>query len=89
MTSKRTKEFRELLSCLPADVQRQAIESYKLFRDDPSHPSLRFKKVHATQPIYSARVSRDYRSLAYLDGDWVIWFWIGPHDDYDKLLRRI
>lgn len=43
---------------VPAEVRAQARQAYGLFRDNPHHPSLRFKKVHPTQPIYSVRVTR-------------------------------
>ena len=52
-------------------------------------PGLHFKKVHATRPIYSARVGLGYRALAVRDGDTVIWFWIGAHDEYERLLRTL
>jgi len=74
---------------LPPQVQAQARLAYQLFRRDPSHPSLRFKQVHPTRPIFSARVGIAYRALAARAGDDVIWFWIGSHADYDKLLARL
>jgi hypothetical protein len=70
-------------------VQDQARLASRLFRDNPEHPSLRFKPVHPTRPIYSARVGLGYRALAVRDGDAVIWFWIGSHADYDHLLKRL
>jgi len=70
-------------------VQDQARLAYRLFRDNPEHPSLRFKPVHPRRPIYSARVGLGYRALAVRDGDAVIWFWIGSHADYDHLLKRL
>jgi hypothetical protein len=48
--------------------------------------SRNFKRVHATEPIYSVRITRGYRALGLRDGDLVTWFWIGSHADYDKLL---
>jgi len=51
-----TKRFREAFAALPPQVQAQARLAYQLFRQDPHHPSLRFKQVHASRPIYSARV---------------------------------
>jgi len=27
--------------------------------------------------------------LCSRDGDTVIWFWIGPHAEYDELLKRL
>ena len=56
---------------------------------DPSHPSLEFKLVSQRRPVYSVRVSIDYRALGLLDEDEIIWFWIGPHHEYEKLLRRV
>ncbi len=89
MISKTTKRFRDALAELPKDIQRQAQESYKLFSQDPNHPSLRFKKVHATEPVYSARINIDYRAVGIMDGKEIIWFWIGSHAAYDKLLEQL
>ena len=72
MTSKTTDRFRKAYAQLPEHVQRRAREAYRLFRDNPSHPSLRFKQVHATLPIYSARVGLGYRALAVRDDDTVV-----------------
>ncbi len=89
MTSKTTDRFRKAYAQLPEHVRRRAREAYRLFRDNPEHPSLRFKQVHATRPIYSARVGLGYRALALRDGDVVVWFWIGTHADYDQLIRSL
>jgi hypothetical protein len=75
-----------LFDSLPASVRSQSAKAYRLWRADPNHPSLNFKRIHPTEPIYSLRVSRDYRALGLRDGDVVTWFWIGSHGDYDKLL---
>jgi mRNA-degrading endonuclease RelE of RelBE toxin-antitoxin system len=87
--SRTTKRFRDLLARLPKPVRKQARDAYRLFRDDPNHPGLRFKRVHPDPPIYSARVGIGYRAVCVLDGDTVIWFWIGSHADYDKLLDQL
>lgn len=89
MNSRTTKRFRVLLSALPEHIRQQAREAYRLFLDNPSHPGLRFKKVHPEPPIYSARVGIGYRAVGVLDGDTVIWYWIGTHADYDKLLDQM
>jgi hypothetical protein len=49
---------------------------------------LRFRNVHPVRPIYSVRVGLDYRALGLRDGNTIIWFWIGPHAEYDTLLRQ-
>ena len=89
MTSRRTRRFRECFDRLPPDIQSQARRAYRLFRDDSGHPGLRFKKVHRTGPIYSVRISQGYRALGVLRGDTVVWFWIGSHADYDRLLQQL
>jgi len=89
MNSRTTRRFRQMLAKLPSDIRRQAREAYRLFRQNPNHPGLRFKKVHNTEPIYSARINIDYRAVGVIDGGEIVWFWIGPHAEYDKLLSRL
>ena len=89
MESTTTRRFRDALGALPVDIQDRAREAYKLFCDDHNHPSLRFKKVHQTLPIYSARITRDYRAVGVVDGNLVVWFWIGSHKDYEKVLASL
>lgn len=88
MSSRTTVAFRKAFASLPDDIQDRAREAFELFTKNPHHPGLRLKRVHSADPIYSVRVSLDYRALARrTDGAW-IWFWIGSHSDYDKLLQR-
>ncbi len=89
MKSSVTKAFRKKLEELPASVQAKATKAYTLWRAEPYHNSLQFKRVSQRQPIYSARVSLDYRVLGLLEGDHIYWFWIGAHTEYDELLRRL
>jgi len=89
MKSHLTERFRKAFAKLPSHVQRQARAAYQLFKQDPHHPSLRFKRVHPTKPIYSVRIGLDYRALGVRDGEDIIWFWIGSHADYDKLLAEL
>ena len=89
MTSRTTERFRTALSALPVQVQRRARIAYLRFRRDPNHPGLQFKKVHATRSIYSARVGLGYRALGVHEADTIIWFWIGSHADYDRLLAQL
>ncbi len=87
-TSKRTKRFRALLEALPADAQRQAGAAYRLFTQNPRHPSLQFKRISPAEPtLYSARVGDHYRVIGKLKGDTIIWDWIGTHEDYNRIVR--
>lgn len=80
-----TAEFWARYRALPAVIQRQADKAYKRFRVNPSHPSLHLKKAG---PFWSARVSLDYRVLGYEANQEFYWFWIGPHYEYNQLLKR-
>lgn len=89
MKSSTTKSFRKGLNDLPASIQDQAARAYALWREDLYHPSLQFKRVSQKQPIYSVRIGISYRVLGLLESDHIYWYWIGTHDEYDELLRRI
>jgi hypothetical protein len=84
-----TWEFRERLDALPTEVQEQADRAYAIWRSDPFHPSLQFKRVRRRQPIYSVRIGVGYRALGLREEDHLYWFWIGPHAEYDELLKRL
>ena len=83
MRSTTTASFRQLLHRLPAKIQQQAQKQYALWRHDPFHPSLHFKKVG---DLWSVRVGAHYRALGTSVEDGVYWFWIGTHADYDKVV---
>ena len=84
MNSSTTKSFRNRYRNLPPEIQRLARKNFKLWLRDPAHPSLHFKKVNE---FWSARVGSSHRALATWSGDKIEWFWIGPHDEYDALIR--
>lgn len=88
MISRRTEGFKKLLAALPVQIQNQARDAYLLWQDNPKHPGLRFKKIHAKEEIWSARITDDYRVVGIKNGDRMVWFWIGSHADFDKLLRK-
>ena len=88
MNSHITAKFRKAFAELPADVQKQARQAYRLFRENPQHPSLRFKSIHPSRPIYSVRISMDYRAIGIRNGSDMIWYWIGSHAEYDKLIQQ-
>jgi hypothetical protein len=58
--------------------------NFKLLKRDSRHPSLQFKKVGR---YWSVRVGLRYRALAVETVDAYLWFWIGSHADYDRLVR--
>jgi len=78
------KSYREL----DEQTQKRARKAYRLFEEDPEYPSLHFKKVHSSEPVYSARVSLDCRAVGIRDGNEIVWVWIGPHDEYEQFIKN-
>jgi hypothetical protein len=89
MKSSITKSFRKRLSDLPVSVQEQAAKAYALWQEEPYHPSLHFKRVSQKRSIYSVRISISHRALGLLESNHIYWYWIGVHDEYDELLKRM
>lgn len=69
---------------LPEQVRKLADENFELLKLDPRHPSLHFKRVGK---FWSVRIGKSWRALALQDGNDLVWFWIGSHADYDRMLR--
>jgi hypothetical protein len=65
-------------------VQSLADQAHALMEDDERHPSIHLKKVGR---FWSARVGLHYRALAVQDDDTLLWFWIGHHSEYDRLVE--
>jgi hypothetical protein len=85
-----TSAFRRLFRSLPAEIRDQARTAYQLFAADPHHPGLHFKRVHEKEPVFSARVGRNYRVVGLREeADLIVWFWIGPHEKYETLLANL
>jgi mRNA-degrading endonuclease RelE of RelBE toxin-antitoxin system len=76
--------FWELYERLPDSIRELADKNFKLLKTDPNHPSLHLKKAGK---YWSARVGIKYRVLGIDVDKGVLWFWIGPHAEYDKIVR--
>lgn len=84
MKSLTNRRFWEAYRRLPEPVRRNARKTYHLWLANPRLPSLHFKKVGK---VWSIRIGNtSYRALADVQGDSVYWFWIGPHDQYERII---
>ena len=86
MISETTEDFWEQYYRLPQDIRRRARAAYQRFEVNPQHPGLRFKRVDPVEPLYSVRISANYRAVGILDEDVILWAFIGTHDDYERFL---
>ena len=78
-----SSRFWKAYDTLPVNIRELADANFKLLKNDPNHPSLQFKRVGR---FWSARVGLRYRALAVESDDSYVWFWIGSHADYDRLV---
>jgi hypothetical protein len=85
MKSRAVASFWDDYNRLPAEIQKLANKQYKLWLTNYHHPSVRFKKVG---PYWSARITDDYRAVGIMDGDAIVWFFIGTHAEYNHILKR-
>ena len=86
MIGKTDPEFWPCFEHLPREVQEIAREKYRVWCDDPFHRSLYFKEL--MPGIWSVRINMQYRALGRRRGETVVWFWIGSHAEYDRLIKR-
>lgn len=78
-------KFWQFYNALPSEIQKLADANYQLLKQDSSHPSLHFKKVGK---FWSVRAGIHHRALAVEEGTDVVWFWIGRHDEYERLIDK-
>ena len=57
-----------------------------MFQSNPDQPGLQFKKLEGQDAVYSVRIGLGYRALAILKRDTIIWYWIGSHSEYNRLV---
>lgn len=85
MISTARPSFWRLYHALPERIQAEATAAHRRFLRDPSHPSLRFKKLHGYEKEWSVRIGEQYRAVGRRTGDTIEWGWIGTHNDFDNL----
>jgi hypothetical protein len=76
-------QFWKHYNLLPLHIRNLADKNFQLLKINPKHPSLHFKQI---DKLWSVRVGKQYRALGLDDPKGIIWFWIGTHADYDKLI---
>lgn len=86
MHSRTTRQFWRLFLHLPFEAQKDAKRAYRLFLNNPAHPGLQFKKLEGEDSIYSVRIGLEYRALGVMKKDRIVWYWIGNHAEYDRLV---
>ncbi|NQV85016.1 MAG: hypothetical protein HQ494_14490 [Rhodospirillales bacterium] len=73
---------------LPDDIRKLAEKNYRLWKENSGHPGLRFKKIHATLPIFSFRVGMRNRTVGVeVDDNKIAWFWVGSFENFSAMIN--
>jgi hypothetical protein len=89
MNSVTTLRFRKAYAELPDHIKEQTKKAFQTWKKDIHHPGIQFKQVHKVEAIYSVRITLSYRALGVKQKNTMIWFWIGSHSEYDKLIASL
>ncbi len=71
------------------DVRLRAKKAYRQWMADPLYPSLHYKKIHETLPVWSVRIDRNYRAVGIVQDKKMLWYFIGTHAEYDRLIKSL
>jgi NADH:ubiquinone oxidoreductase subunit B-like Fe-S oxidoreductase len=69
---------------LENETKRSARKVYRLWTENPFHPSLHFKCINREESLWAVRINRACCAVGILEGDQVTWFWIGGHNEYEQ-----
>ena len=86
MNHRTLPRFWQLYHQLPKEARELADKNFDLLKSDPYHPSLHFKKVDTARKLWSVRIGLQYRAVGMEKPDGILWFWIGTHVEYSKLI---
>ena len=83
-----TKKYWQDYNQLPPNVKRVADKNLSILKQNHQHPSLNLKKI---KQYWSIRAGLNYRALGVdtPDKEGIVWFWIGSHKEYERLLNKI
>ncbi len=84
MISHTTADFQSCYQILPLSLRLLPLKQYRLWKSNPFHPSLQFKK--AGPKLWSCRVNSACRALATSIPNGYVWIWIRSHDNYMKMI---
>jgi hypothetical protein len=68
------------------EVQLLAEKNYRLWKAEPSHPSLQFRRLRGYDDLFTIRVGDHYRALGVMEAGGITWIWIGTHAEYDRII---
>ncbi len=87
MKSSALPAFWTCFNKLPPQVQRTARKNFELWEQSSSLKSLGFKRIK--EDLWAVRAGSGFRALATFEDGTFLWFWIGAHDEYERLIQDL
>lgn len=76
-----TRRFERVFKRLPKEIQESAFQKLALWVQNPSHPSLRIKRMKGHSKIWEMSVTMDYRiTFEHENANTILLRKIGTHD---------
>lgn len=76
-----TERFQKHFKTLTEQEKRQLRRKLELLAENPSHPSLRTKRIQGTTDVFECSVNMDIRIIWYYEGSrMIILVDVGHHD---------
>jgi len=76
-----TQRFKKHFKSLTAQEKDQIIIKLKLLAENPTHPSLRTKRIQGADKLFECSVNMNIRIIWYYEGDIIIILLdVGHHD---------
>ncbi len=76
-----TQRFKKHFKTLTSQEKSQTIKKLELLSENPTHPSLRTKRIQGADKLFECSVNMDIRIIWYYEGDLIIILLdVGHHD---------
>ena len=76
-----TQRFKKHFKALTPQEKNQTIKKLELLAENPTHPSLRTKRIQGADKLFECSVNMDIRIIWYYEGDLIIILLdVGHHD---------
>ena len=87
MTHHTTPRYWQYYETLPTRIKILAKKNFEILKVTPNYSSQNLKKI---KKYWSVRVGIHYRALGIdtPEQNGIIWFWIGSHETYNKLIKK-
>ena len=87
MKSVRSPKFKKMYKDLPTSIKLLAKKNYSLWKKNPLHPSLHYKSFG--DDFKSVRIGDHYRAIGFVVDEYIVWDWIGSHEEYNKIFKLL